>query len=211
MLWAELDKGTAQIILVGPLQESILQPDLLKTVGLEGVPQIAIDGGARAAVNPVLWAGDGDSGHAPQSTPAFIKDSQDITDFRFCLDGIRNWRWNTLHLFGFLGGRRDHELANLGEIHTEMKARPQFSKAVFYGSDNRAQVQFFQAGAHTIELHGTFSVLALEHAEITISGECRYPAERVSLHPLSGQGISNEAFGRVEISSSAPFMLLCGP
>jgi thiamine pyrophosphokinase len=157
--WSALDKGTERLILVGPVQENAV-----RVTGLEDVPQIAIDGGSRFAVNPVLWAGDGDSGHAPESTPAFIKQSQDITDFRFCLNGIRSWRWKELHLFGFLGERRDHELANFGEIHAEMKARPAFSSAVFYNKENLPQVRFFQTGEHTVDLHGLFSVLVLEPA-----------------------------------------------
>ena len=205
--WRELDKGAEQLILVGPARKSPL-PDV---AGLENVPQLAVDGGGHYAVNPVLWAGDGDSGAPPQSVPAFIKHDQNITDLRFCLDGIRGWRWNALHLFGFLGGRRDHELANFGEIHVEMKARTAFSKAVFYGEDNAPQMYFFQAGEHAVaNLHGIFSVLVLEPAEITITGECRYPVEKASLQPFSGQGVSNEASGTVKFTASGPFMLLCG-
>jgi thiamine pyrophosphokinase len=201
--WADLDKGTERLILVGPVQENPLS-----VTGLEDVPQIAIDGGARFAVNPVLWAGDGDSGVAPHAVPAFIKHDQNITDLRFCLDGICPWRWKELHLFGFLGARRDHELGNFGEIHAEMKARPVFTKAIFYNNQNLPQVHFFQTGDHTVDLHGVFSVLVLEPAEITISGECLYKTKKTLLHPLSGQGISNEASGLVKISSSGPFMLL---
>lgn len=201
--WSDLDKGTERLILVGPLQENAV-----RVAGLDDVPQIAIDGGSRFAANPVLSAGDGDSGHAPESIPAFIKHNQDITDFRFCLDGIRHWRWKELHLFGFLGERKDHELANFGEIYAEMKMRSAFVTAVFYSKENIPQVRFFQTGEHTLDLHGLFSVLVLEPAEITISGACRYKAERMLLPPLSGRGISNEAFGKVKISSSGPFMFL---
>ena len=204
--WSKLDKGSERLILVGPLQQS----PLLDPPGLKDVPQIAIDGGARSAVNPVLWAGDGDSGNAPEGIPAFTKYSQDITDFRFCLSGIRSWRWNALHLFGFLGGRRDHELACFGEIQAEMKARIPFSRAVFYGSDNLPQVQFFRAGKHSVELRGAFSLLVLETAVVTLSGDCRYKTTATALGSLTGQGISNEASGVVEISATGPFMLLGG-
>lgn len=204
--WPELDPGAKRLILVGAARESLLP----RLPGFDGVPQIAIDGGSRFAVNPLLWAGDGDSGHAPASVPAFTKHSQDVTDLRFCLDGIRNWRWKELHLFGFLGGRRDHEMANFGEIHAEMKKRAAFSKAIFYGEDNHIQALFLNAGDHMLDLHGTFSALAIEPAYITLTGECRYKAEKALLPPLSGQGISNEASGIVKISSSGPFMLLGG-
>jgi thiamine pyrophosphokinase len=204
--WNELDKGTERLILVGP---ALRNPLPLSLPGLEGVPQLAVDGGAGFAFNPVLWAGDGDSGKVPDSIPAFIKHSQQITDLRFCLDGIRVWRWKELHLFGFLGGRRDHEFANFGEIHAEMKKRAAFSKAVFYSEDVRARVLFLGEGEHDIELHGTFSTLAVEPAEITLAGECRYKVENALLPPLSGKGISNEASGMVKISSTGPVILLC--
>jgi len=198
--WNKLDPGTEKLALIGPVRTQPL-PSL-------DMPQLAIDGGSRFAVCPLLWAGDGDSGQAPTGVPAFNKLSQDMTDLRFCLDHIHNWRWKELHLFGFLGGRRDHELANFGEIHAGMKARASFMKAAFYNEDNLASVLFLNTGTHTLELHGTFSTLVLEPASITISGDCHYSREKVSLHPFSGEGISNEASGTVSISSNAPLMIL---
>jgi thiamine pyrophosphokinase len=198
--WNKLDPGTEKLALIGPAR---IQP-----LPALDMPQLAIDGGSRFAVRPLLWAGDGDSGKAPTGVPAFNKLSQDMTDLRFCLDHIHAWRWRELHLFGFLGGRRDHELANFGEIHAAMKARPAFVKAVFHGEDNTAAVLFLNAGAHTLELYGTFSTLVLEPASVTISGDCHYSREKVSLHPLSGHGVSNEASGTVNISSTAPVMIL---
>ena len=207
--WSELDKGTERLILVGPALKKVLSSSLLDAAGLASVPQLAVDGGGHFAVNPVLWAGDGDSGTPPERTPVFFKHDQNLTDLRFCLNGIHDWRWKELHLFGFLGGRRDHELANFGEIHAEMKMRPAFSKAIFYGEECHRQVLFLGAGEHTVELRGAFSTLALEPAKVTVAGDCSYKAENMLLSPLSGHGVSNEAAGVVKISSSAPLMLLC--
>jgi thiamine pyrophosphokinase len=193
---------------VGPLQRNILLQNVLKTLGLGKVPQIAVDGGGAFAVEPVLWAGDGDSGPVPNSIPAFLKTNQDMTDLRFCLEGIRSWDWKELHIFGFLGERKDHELANLGEIYTEFKNRPKFSRAVFYSAQDRPHIHFFQAGETKFGLHGTFSVFTLETGEISINGKCRYQADKLLISPLSGRGISNEAFGEVEISCTHPFFVI---
>lgn len=210
--WQAHDPGASSIILVGPVLQNMLDAKHLRAAELEGAPQIAIDGGIRHATNPVLWAGDGDSGAQPKNIPAFVKTNQDETDLRFCLHGIHNWRWRALHLFGFLGGRRDHELANFGEVHAHMKARRNFERAVFYGADNAPAVYVFAEGEHALEVTGRFSVLALEPLEISISGDCAYAAENLALEPLSGRGVSNTGTGLVRFRAGAPFMaLVAGP
>src|ERR1035437_15013 len=113
--WLQFDKGTKSLLLVGATLESAMPLSFLSDV-----PQIAVDGGISFARNPVLWAGDGDSGSIPSDVQVFLKHNQDETDLRFCLTSIRLWQWTELHLIGFLGERRDHELVNFGEIYAEM-------------------------------------------------------------------------------------------
>lgn len=209
--WSQHDPGASTIIVVGPVMQQPFSDKVLDDAGLDGVPQIAVDGGIHHAVDPVLWAGDGDSGVMPKKIPAFFKKSQDETDLAFCLHGIRNWHWRELHLFGFLGGRRDHELANLGEMHAHMKARRNTERTVFYGANNAPAVYFFNAGEHALEINGRFSVLALEALEITIAGDCAYVASSLQLQPLSGRGVSNEGRGLVDFIAAAPFMVLLSP
>jgi len=191
------DPGAEDIALIGPMLKR--PPDSLS----KNIPQIAVDGGIRFAVHPILWVGDGDLG----ALPTVVKTDQNETDLRFCLTGIRPWRWKTLHLLGFMGGRKDHELANLGEIYAELKIRKNFLKAVFYDEDGQACIHFHAAGEHEAVIQGCFSILVFEPAKITISGACRYPAEELLLEPLSGRGISNEASGLVKVASTLPFML----
>jgi len=206
--WHKFNTGTERLIVVGPVQRNILLQNALKLLGLQKVPQVAIDGGGAFAVEPVLWTGDGDSGHIPNSIPVFLKTNQDMTDLRFCLEGIRVWDWKELHLFGFLGARKDHELANFGEIYAEFKNRPQFSRAVFYNVQDRPQVYFFQAGETRVTLQGIFSVFVMEVGEISLKGKCRFQADKLFLPPFSGRGLSNEGFGEVEISCSHPFFII---
>jgi thiamine pyrophosphokinase len=206
--WQDFDPGAARLLLVGPILAAA--PDLshLAAAGLADMPQVAVDRGINFSAKPVLWAGDGDSGAAPADIPAMLKKDQDKTDLRFCLDGIRGWRWRSLHLIGFIGARRDHELANYGEIFSEIKRRPAMETAVFYDQELRPQVQLFPAGEHRFARRGLFSLLVLDAASITIAGECRWPALDLPLDPLSGRGLSNEAFGNVTVRASQPFALI---
>lgn len=202
--WQSLDPGSEALILAGPVLKSLLAPQVLNPLGLGDTPQIAVDGGIRFAHHPILWAGDGDSGIAPQKIPAIIKTAQDETDLRFCLNGIRGWRWRDLHLFGFIGARTDHALANFGEIHAEMKRRRRFQRGVFYDERFRPAVVFYASGEHAFAHRGTFSLLAFERSTISLAGECRYPAENLVLETLSGAGISNEASGDIKLVSDSP-------
>ncbi len=209
--WRQHDTGAAHLVLVGPVLARALTSDVLQPLGLHMAPQLAIDGGIRFAVNPVLWAGDGDSGTAPENAPVLQKHGQDETDLGFCLAGIKEWKWAELHLFGFLGARRDHELANFGEVHAAVKARRGFRHAVFYGETLLPEVYFFREGSHSLDIHGVFSLMVLSGAEAGISGACDYPAEHVYLDPLSGRGVSNVGRGRVDFRCGKPFMVLVQP
>jgi len=206
--WQRHDTGASGLVLAGPVMQRALTADVLRAHGIDSFPQIAVDGGISFAVNPVLWAGDGDSGAAPKNVPVIPKQGQDETDLSFCLKGVHGWKWGELHLFGFLGGRRDHELANFGEVNAAMKGRKGFARAVFYGANFSPEAYCFREGAHSLSLNGAFSVFTLSGAEIGISGACRYPADHAYLEPLSGRGVSNHGDGLVSFRCGKPFMVL---
>lgn len=203
--WLGLDPGASDILLVGP---TLGESARLAHADLGKLPQVAVDGGIAAAATPLLWAGDGDSGARPQHIPAAFKTDQNQTDLRFCLEGISGWRWTSLHLAGFFGERRDHELANYGELHQLLLRRPVTRQAIVYDGTLRVAARFLQAGQHRLDLAGRFSVLALEPAQLTLSGDCKYPAENLRLQPLSGHGISNEGHGAVALACDRPVMVL---
>ncbi|MDE1153015.1 MAG: hypothetical protein PW788_10810 [Micavibrio sp.] len=206
--WLSSLPQTAQLLLVGPVMQKQLTAVELAALDLAGATQVAVDGGINYAPAPHLWAGDGDSGAMPKNIPAYFKESQDLTDLRFCLGGLRDGAWTQLHLIGFLGARRDHELANLGEIETELKQRPKMREAVFYDDALQPALRFFQSGTHTVTLHGAFSLLVFSEAVINLSGACEYPASALVLPPLSGQGISNVGNGDINIHSTQPFLVI---
>lgn len=197
--WKDYDRGDDMLVLVGPMLGR--KAEKLK-------PQVAVDGGIAYAVAPVLWVGDGDSAAVPKNVPTFTKHNQDETDLRFCLNGLRGWKWTELHLAGFLGGRRDHELANFGEIHAELKERPGFRRAVFYDGQMVPRIFFYPAGSHAISINGLFSVLTLEPSSVSVAGSCEFTAKKLPLAPLSGLGVSNRGSGEVRITCATPLMVL---
>lgn len=204
--WKTLDPKNENLVVIGPmLEKGWLMPDFLKSM-----PQIAVDGGVWHSPAPVLWAGDGDSGFIPDAVPSFFKDDQNITDLSFCLGGVSCWTWAHLHAVGFSGGRRDHDLANLGEVHALMKERPHFERATFYDHTSRPVIRMFNAGKHAVDVSGIFGLLCIEAATVSLSGDCEYKVAALKLAPLSGRGVSNQGRGVVEVVSDGPFIVTQG-
>jgi len=206
--WLTTLPQSPHLLLVGPVLEKPLTAVDVAALDLANAIQVAVDGGINHAPAPQLWAGDGDSGLMPKNIPAYFKESQDLTDLRFCLGGLREGAWTQLHLIGFLGARRDHELANLGEIEAELKQRPKMREAIFYDAALQPTLRFLQSGAHTVTLHSEFSLMVFSEAQITLSGACAYPADKLILPPLSGHGISNVGSGEISIHATQPFLLI---
>lgn len=193
----KIDQSHSQLVIVGPILNQKVEIKL---------PQIAVDRGLQFAVEPILWVGDGDSSTPSQSIPQFFKEDQNVTDLHFCLHNIRNWKWFELHLFGFLGGRKDHELANLGEVYHAFKNRKLSRSAIFYDQDV-PRVHLYQSGRHEFSSHDLFSVLVFEESQVTIEGSCEYQCENIVLKPFSGKGVSNVGHGMIQIQSSQPFLI----
>lgn len=204
--WQELDPRQEDIVLIGPMLEQEWQMQTF----FKALPQIAVDGGIWHAQEPLLWAGDGDSGFVPDKVPVFVKDDQRVTDFAFCLAGVSGWAWKRLHAVGFTGGRRDHDLANIGEVHALMKKRRQFESATFYDDKAMPVLRLYNAGRHEVDINGRFGLLCIEPATVTLAGACEYAASSLKLDPLSGRGVSNQGRGIVEVTADAPCIIAQG-
>ena len=197
-----------RLVLIGPMLKKKMNESALSTLGLLTTPQIALDGGIKYAPRPDLWVGDGDSaGVVHPDIPYFAKLNQDETDFQFCLQQIHSWAWSELHIFGMLGGRRDHEWANLGAVYSAAKYKAGFRKAIFYGSCFESEFYILPKGETKIQIEGLFSLLAFEPAVVTLSGQCQYPANKIELEPFSGRGISNLGFGLINVESNVPMLI----
>jgi thiamine pyrophosphokinase len=147
--------------------------------------------------------GDGDSADIPLDET--LPKDKDYSDLAFVLRGLPK---SVVHLdlLGFLGGSRDHELLNYGEIHHFLSTASVFRSVRFDDV-----VVAFAGGKLSMEVHGRFSVVVFEPAQVTITGSCAYPLEdATSLPPVSSKGLGNTGFGTVFVESTAPCFLFLG-
>lgn len=162
-------------------------------------PALFVDSGARWQKPIALSAtvGDGDSSFAKMDF--LLEKEKDYSDFAFAL---RSLPQNIVEIFlhGFLGGRRDHELANFGEAHAFLKAR--LTPTVMSWDSDAIS---WSAGEWDLEWYKTFSLMAFESARVSIEGKCRYQVSTPSeFSALSSFGLSNEGNGRIHIRTEGP-------
>lgn len=200
MLFQELfDSTKTAVTLIGP--EDF--PEIL----IEGVksPVIYVDGGVRhrskvpASAGRGIAIGDGDSTEVQMDL--LLPKVKDFSDFSYVLKNIPP-HYKQVRTLGFLGGRRDHEILNLGEAHHFLKLR------------DRCQVIFdhevwgFSAGSWSLYLDGAFSLVNLEAADLKLTGLSEFQIiEEKKVRPLTSLGLSNVGRGEVTITSSQPFFI----
>lgn len=194
-----------QVCLVGPLFHRKHVPQV-PTIYVDGGSDFRSDGGwaADAATKkssvPLISVGDGDSasGKLDEVLPAH----KDYSDLAFVLRSLPAHIVN-VEMLGFLGERRDHELANLGEVHAFLSSRVAFTRVEIHSTDQT--IFAFARGAVTLDLQGLFSVMVFEPAAVRISGACEYPlAGDVVLPVASSLGLSNVGSGEVTITTEQP-------
>lgn len=189
-------------VFLGPL------PSFLPSY-VENLPTIAIDGGAKYNHSPDIWVGDADSHVGNVNTPhQFVHPKEkDQSDLGLGLSLIEAKSNITLHFFGFLGGRHDHELFNFGEASSFLIHR-QNSEVRFYNSSGDLLFRFLSPGKWIFEHQGIFSLGTFYESKVTLSGECQYKIPpNTTLHPLSSYGLSNRGEGKIEVQTSAPVFL----
>ncbi len=192
-------EGRKSVTLVGPLYGTPHAPS---------EPTVYVDGGAKfksAAKfsQPTITLGDGDSG-GPMDEVLPVE--KDYSDLAFVLRELPK-HIVELSLYGFLGGRRDHELANFGEVHQFLRARGQ-ARADLFGTST--SITGF-CGALEIDIHGLFSLLAFEASSVLLQGECKYKLDgTVVLDRVSSHGLSNEGAGLVLLQSAKPVFIFRG-
>lgn len=169
-------------------------------------PTLAVDGGASFVPNIDVWIGDNDSYlEKIDCENAFLFSSdKDLSDLALALKLFQNPNAYTLHLYGFLGGRKDHELFNLGEISSHLLTKYD-NKIIIYEGKSPFFI-FFGAGVHEFEHHGLISLGTLYPQEMTLSGQLSYTGE-FSFTALSSRGLSNKANGKLQIKATAPFFI----
>lgn len=153
-----------------------------------------------------LRIGDGDSYQGVLDIKLSI--NKNFSDLAYGLKFIKT-SLEKVNLLGFLGGRKDHELFNLGEAHKVLLSNKVNRKVKFLFDQSFIG---FPPGRHTLKLDGIFSLFVIEEAEITITGQIKYPLiSPTKVLPLSSQGLSNVGNGEFFIQSNKPVFLYIPP
>lgn len=165
-------------------------------------PVIFVDGGSvRREGNEGLCVGDGDSSTIPMDIK--LDPRKDLSDLSFALS-LLPAKVKEIALDGFLGGRRDHELLNLGEVFHFLSCR-HLPCAVFFDHEIVALTK----GHWQLAIDGLFSLMTIETTCVNLSGKCEYqidPPQEVA--PLSSFGLSNIAKGEISIQTNNPIFVL---
>jgi thiamine pyrophosphokinase len=155
---------------------------------------IAVDGGLSACRAlgrpPDLLVGDLDSVRArPRGIPSVIyPTAKDFSDFSGALTELEGRHVDVVVVAGLLGGRLDHEWANLLEAAA---AAPEFSGLIAPSSRGLVVVTSFGVRAHGAKLR-LVSLFALGgDAVVSLSG-ARWTLKRRRV-PAGSLGLSNEA------------------
>lgn len=199
------------VTLVGPLYHQRHTP-LMPTIYVDGGSRYRAAGGWVAAAHaegqsafPTISVGDGDS--SAGSLDELLPAEKNYSDLSFVLRSLPA-SIKEVTLLGFLGARRDHELANLGEVADFLKMRSGFARVDLAGPSGDRVVAFAHAPLE-ISITGLFSVFVLEPANVQISGMCKYQlTPDITLSPLSSHGLSNMGYGKLEVSSNTPAFVL---
>jgi thiamine pyrophosphokinase len=209
---AFLPSSADELCLIGPMASASAVETLLQ--GPTGkLPFLAIDGGCQPLLEssfkarPFLHVGDGDSSF--QSPEISLSPQKDYSDLAYALTLINSKNWRHLHLLGFFGGRFDHQLAVIGEL-IAMMANYQS------GQSSCREISFYdyplymaQDGVIEFQHHGPFSILSTSSPLVSIIGYVEYPiAKARPLTTLSSLGLSNQASGKVQITTQGPLILI---
>jgi len=190
--YLEAHSEAVMITLIGPLYDAD---------SMHFDPVIYIDGGARfRRSDRGITVGDGDSYDKPLDH--LLETEKDFSDLAFVLKNISG-RYKEVQLLGFLGGRKDHELFNLGEVHQFLRTNRKKCTVLFDQS-----IIAYSAGEWSFNITGIFSIAVFQKTQITLTGKCRYPlCELTTIGTLSSHGLSNEGDGEISLSSSGPVFL----
>jgi thiamine pyrophosphokinase len=162
---------------------------------------VAVDGGLKtcraAGRRPDLWVGDGDSTRAiPTGIPTVVYPSdKDVSDLGAALNEVARSGARFVVVAGLLGGRLDHEWANLQELGTR--------SAPFAGilaPTRRGTVLVTRRGCRARTVSGrTFSLLVLGGAATVTLRGARWRLDRKQLRPGS-RGLSNVTGERLDLT-----------
>ncbi len=186
-------KNSQRITLVGPFFDNGLDVE---------EPVIFVDSGAQfRKESQGISVGDGDSFDEPMDI--LLNPNKDYSDLAFALKNIPD-NYQEIGLAGFLGGRRDHELFNIGEAHHFLGTRKSPTKIQF---DNA--ITGYSSGQWKFDRNGGFSILTVETALVELTGDCLYTCpQKTTFAPLVSLGLSNVGSGTIYMLCDGPVFIL---
>ncbi len=169
---------------------------------------------------PIFWIGDHDGpypGPLPKESSKTeeglppeqifkLNPEKDHSDLYACLKKLEEVghleKATQLSLYGFIGGRLDHQLAILGDIslwleELEPRLRGHIEVNLF-DSLGREVIVIAMNGLKSHHV-GTVSIFTLKNIPVTLKGDLKYKGENLPISPLSSYGLSNEASGTFEV------------
>jgi len=170
---------------------------------------IFVDGGIKhrhlfPSTIPSHSIGDNDSNSSKETLETLLDTDKDRSDLFFALQKVPH-KLQYLELHGFLFGRADHDLCNLGECYAFSQKTQAFLN--FYSSKNILMRSIVPISRHEIQYKGLFSICSLIEQDIFLDGDLRYKGQ-YRLLPLSSQGLSNHSSGKIVISKHlAPLII----
>lgn len=192
-------KNKSTWTLVGPMGPLVPQNLLSHSV-------LGVDGGAHFASRLDIWVGDSDSYEQEVNCLHLFRHprEKDRSDLSLALSLFEEQLIYQFHLWGFSGGRFDHEIFNLGEILSFLKQHPE-SQVKLYNDKGVPTLHLLGAGDWKFDHEGTFSLGSTEEIRVKMTGHCRYPIlTETKLFPLSSFGLSNEAHGSIVLVTDSP-------
>ena len=201
------------LIILGPTNLSEKDLDNLQSLESD-TPMLIIDGGlnhidqlSSLKQYPIFTIGDNDSNKTERLPDILLEVQKDFSDLSCGLSLISDVSTENplkVTMLGFLGGRLDHEIINLGEISSFLKSTK--SKCDIYISN---KVISTNQNTLTIDTHKSFSVISFHDVKLTITGECEFTLPKsINLSSLSSRALSNKGFGKVTIKSNDVFFVI---
>ena len=191
-------KQRKELTLVGPMTMGIPKE-------LHHLPQILVDGGTRLKKKHPLHFSVGDGDSFGKKLDLKVNPNKDYSDLPLALSLIPK-NIKKVHLIGFLGGREDHELINLGEIHYFLAGRK--LTEIHLWSGQKKIYWGLSKGLYHFSHTGIFSLFTLKTNKISLKGKCEYPLKAKNLKAHSSQGLSNIGFGPISLKCDSPLYVI---
>ena len=188
--------SASDLQIIGPFfDESTMAVDVLKE------PVVYVDAGVRFQIAVRGFSvGDGDSSRVPLDEK--LETKKNFSDLAFVLQNIPS-HFSEIHVLGFLGHRKDHEIMNLAEVHEFLKKASTWVQVYL---DKKIKV--LSAGTWNFVIHGNFSLFAFEEISLQLSGACDFPIfPPQSFSARSSHGLSNQGRGEIKIICNNPLFL----